>query len=96
MENILVAAMKENQAKAALMKPKYSVGDTVRVLSSLTENIHAVGDFLGQKCIVEKAHVMSGIFGDPRIEYHLRLGNKLESFWEYELDMRIKSKNTKK
>ena len=96
MGNILLDALKENQLKAASIKPKYSVGDTVRVLSTLDENVCAVGEFLGQKCKVEQARVIAGIVGEPRIEYQLRLGSRLEPFYEYELDMRIKSKNTNK
>ena len=48
-------------------------------------------NFLGSVCVVEYTNKHVGIFSEPKYEYVLRLGNRLEPFWEDELDTRFKS-----
>ena len=52
MENILMTELKKNQEIAENLKPRYKVGDTVRVLKSLDDNVYTVIHFLGKKCLV--------------------------------------------
>lgn len=85
----------KNLEEAKTLVKKWDVGDEVRVLKNLNENISNVKEFLGKVCVVEEVNIMVGLINRPKIEYILRLGDRLEPFWDYELDLRFKSRNKK-
>ena len=70
----------------------WNEGDKVRILKSLNINVGNVSEYLGQICIVDKVHKHININNNINILYALKLGNKIESFYEYELDARYKRK----
>lgn len=90
MEKVFLDEIEKNRLAALLVKPRWSKGDKVRVLKNLTENTCNVSEFLGEKCVVEDVNTLYGIFNGPRVEYLLRLNNRIEPFFEYELDARLK------
>lgn len=91
MEKQLLEAARKNQELAKDLKKRWVKGDSVRVLKSLECNTYYVMEYLGQVCKVEYTRKHVGIFNKPKIEYILRLGDRLEPFWEEELDGRFKS-----
>ncbi len=92
MEQQLLDNYNKNKLKAQTLIERWKKGDKVRVLKNLDVNVCNVQEYLGKVCIVEETIKHVPIFGsEPRIEYRLRLGNRLEPFWEEELDKRFKS-----
>ena len=91
MEELLKKNYEKNIEEAKTLTERWVEGDKVRVLKNLDINISAVKDYLGKICVVEKTVKHIPIFNSPKIEYQLRLGDRLEPFWEDELDARFKS-----
>lgn len=91
MEQILIDNHKKNIEAAKLLKERWQKGDRVRVLKRLTDNVCNVQEYLGKICIVEETFKHVPVFNKPKIEYRLRLGDRVEPFWEEELDGRFKS-----
>lgn len=77
-------------AKTILDNAIYKIGDTIRIKKGLNENIGNIKEFLGKKCIIKEINVLTGFISDPKIEYVVEYNNRLEPFWEYELDIRYK------
>ena len=63
----------------------FRVGQTVRIRSTITSNVHAIGEMLGKLGTVEAVSV-SMIF--KRVYYDVRIGERVEPFEEHELDAR--------
>ena len=92
MEQKLLDNYNKNKLKAQTLVERWKKGDKVRVLKNLDVNITNVKEYLGKVCVVENTIKHVPTFGsEPKIEYVLRLGNRLEPFWEEELDGRFKS-----
>jgi hypothetical protein len=85
----------ENKEKAKNMTPRWSKGDKVRVLKNLHVNIHNCLDYLGQICTIESVVLRVGFAREPFYEYKIKLGERIEPFFEDELDQRYKSNQTK-
>lgn len=93
LEEKLLNNYKKNKEESLHLVPKWKEGDTVKVLKNMEINVTNVKDFLGEKCIVDKINIHVATFGSgARVEYMLKLGDRLEPFWEEELDQRYKSK----
>ena len=96
MEDLLIKNYNKNLEKSKSLNERWVKGDKVRVLKNRTENVLGVEKYLGKVCEVVNTVKHVPIFSsDPKIEYQLRLGNSIEPFWEYELDLRFKSKKLK-
>lgn len=91
MEELLKKNYEKNVEEARTLVERWVKGDKVRVLKSLDINVCNVKEYLGKVCIVEETIKHVPIFNKPKIEYRLRLGDRLEPFWEDELDARFKS-----
>lgn len=91
MEELLKKSYETNLKEVELLVERWVKADKVRVLKNLDVNIFNVQEYLGEVCIVEETIKHVPIFGKPKIEYMLRLGSRLEPFWEDELDARFKS-----
>ncbi|NRA93260.1 MAG: hypothetical protein HRU26_11350 [Psychroserpens sp.] len=92
MENSIIKNYNRNKKKAESLRERWVKGDRVRVLKTLSINVCHVPEYLGEVCIVQETVKHIPLFGaEPRIAYKLRLGNRVETFWEDELDARFKS-----
>ena len=78
----------QNKEIAKTLRPKYKKGDKARVLKNLTVNITDLKEYLGEVCIVEDVRLLMGVFNQPKYEYQLKLNNRIEPFFEDELDSR--------
>lgn len=92
MEQKIIENYNNNLQKAKNLSERWVKGDRVRVLKNLDENITEVKDYLGKVCEVVKTVRHVPVFGNqPKVEYQLKLGDRIEPFWEEELDARFKS-----
>jgi hypothetical protein len=64
---------------------RFEVGQTVRIRSTLTVNVHAVVELLGRVGTVESRS--RSMISDTRY-YNVRVGDRVEPWEEDELDMR--------
>jgi hypothetical protein len=78
--------VKNIDCESIKQQAKFKAGQQVRIKSTLTTNVHAVLDLLGKVGTIEKAYVKGML--DPEIMYDIRVGNRVEPFYEWELDQR--------
>jgi len=80
----------EAQAAKPGPTPLFRVGDTVRILSSLQSNVHAIMDLLGKKGTVVSSRVT---WLSKRVCYDVQVGDRIEPFEQDELDWRYVRKS---
>lgn len=93
---VMMKAFSETQLRrpGMLSNALFKERQKVRIKSTLEVDTTGIEDMLGSIGIVEQVRCL-GLF-DLRIQYFVRIGKRLEPFYEHELDKRYAYKKNKK
>lgn len=86
--DIMLKHIQEQQLRKTdvMRSAAFKQGQKVRIKSSLTVNVDGVEDILGKVGTVDEVRMVGMLF--PKVEYRVRVGNRVEPFYDDELDMR--------